>query len=80
MFGLRCHVSLAVLATAAFALPQRQQRADGLLPCGGAFYYADKVRVNVRLFQSGRITDGFVISTFATKAISCVQFSMASRR
>jgi hypothetical protein len=48
MVGLHCYVSLALLVRVAFALPQRQQK-DGLLACGRAFYYADKVRVYVCL-------------------------------
>jgi hypothetical protein len=81
MFNLQCFVSLVLLVTIACALPQQQQqREDGLLACGGAFYYADKVRVHSYLVALESDTDGFSLSILATRVISCVRFSMVFRR
>jgi hypothetical protein len=79
MFNLQCFVSLALLVTVACALPQ-QQRQDGLLPCGKAFYYADKVRVHMYLVALESDTDRFSLSILATKVIFCVRSSMVFRR
>jgi hypothetical protein len=82
MCGLQCYVSLALLVTVACALPQQQQqREDSLLACGGAFYYADKVRVYSYLvaLESDTDTDGFSLSILATRVISCVRSSMGFR-
>jgi hypothetical protein len=76
MFNLQSSGSLALLVTIACALPQRE---DGLLACGGAFYYADKVRVYSYLVALESDTDGLSLSILATRVTSCVRSSMGFR-
>lgn len=51
MLKLRCYLP-GLLVAAASALPQGD---DGLLACGEAFYYADKVSIYIRSVEVMRV-------------------------